>query len=328
MLKVGIIGAGDFGREHAKAIAQTSNVELVAACRNNQKALLEFCNEFECQGYTDYKDLLADSSIDVVVVATPHHLHTGIVVDAARAQKHILLEKPMAPTLPECDEILKAVKESGVQLMLSHVNHFVPAYIKAKELLTSGELGEVVYGHSIMSKQWMTPNRRNWHLDREQGGGMWLTIGVHVLDQLRWLIDTPVTSISADLQTRFHEQKADDTCVALLRFANGSSATAVSIGYTTGVFTFLTELTCKKGMLRISHSDGLQIGKDEIWHNVPDTASENWMGTAMLNEWQAFSKAITENNTMPVTGDYAREIMQVAFAAELSSQEKREVHLI
>ncbi len=327
MLTVGIIGAGDFGAQHAKAIAQTPDVKLLAASRTNEQALTEFSDRFDCKGYLNYLDLLDNKNINTVVIATPHHMHTEIVKAAARAKKHILLEKPMAPNLAECDEILKVVKENNVKLMLGHVNHFVPAYLKAKELLESGEMGEVVYGHSIMSKLWMTPNRRNWHLDRDTGGGMWLTIGVHVLDQLCWLIGQPVSSVTADIQTRFHEQEADDIGLALLRFEKGATATANAIGYQTGVSHFSTELTCTKGMLKISHSEGLFIGKNEEWQNIPGTACNTWMDQAMLNEWQAFSEVIQQEKPIPVTGDYARHIMQLAFAAESSSKLKKEIHL-
>jgi predicted dehydrogenase len=325
MIGVGIIGAGDFGAAHARAIANTSHVQLVAASRNNEKALSDFCQAFDCKGYTNYQDLLKDSQINAVVIATPHHLHTNIVEAAAKAKKHILLEKPMAPSLSECDQILKVVKEHKVQLMLGHVNHFVPAYIKAKEVLDSGKLGDIVYAQSTMTKAWITSNRRDWHLDRRTGGGMWLTIGVHVLDQLCWLIDSEVSSISADIKTSFHTQEADDMGVAWLRFKKGVSATATAIGYRTGVFKFLTELTCTKGLLTVSHRDGVFIGKDENWHKVEGSEAQDFMEKAMLQEWSAFRDALSHNRPMPVTGEYARHVMQVAFAAERSSQEKTEV---
>ena len=327
MLRVGIIGAGDFGAAHARAIAQTARVKLVAASRTNKIALDSFCQTFDCPGYLNYQDLLSDDHIDAVVIATPHHLHTSIVEAAAKAGKHILLEKPMAPNLPECDKILRVVKENKVQLMLGHVNHFVPAYMKAKEVLESGGLGDIVYAHSAMHKAWMTPNRRDWHLDRNTGGGMWLTIGIHVLDQLCWLINAPVSSLSADIKTGFHDQQADDIGIVMLRFNNGVSAMASALGYTTGVFKFMTEIWCTRGAIKISHRDGVFIGKDETWHKLEGSEAEDFMDQGMQNEWTAFRDALVQQQPMPVSGDYARQVMQVAFAAEASSKEKREIRL-
>ena len=328
MINVGIIGAGAFGAQHATAIAAVDGVRLIAASRTNEAALAEFSQRFACQGYTDYHDLLANPEIDAVVIATPHHLHTHIVEDAAQAGKHILLEKPMAPTLAECDRIVEVTREAGIKLMVGHTGHFIPALRVAKKLLDSGEMGEVVYGVSTKSKQWMNPDRREWHLDRAQGGGMWMTIGVHALDQLTWLVGAPVQSVSAVLQTRFHEQAADDTGVAFLRYANGSTGTAVAIGFQTGVFTFVTELTCTKGLLRIDNRQGVFVGRDEQWQLVPESAQETWMASALVNEWRDFVEALEKDTEPAVTGEFGRHIMAVVFAAEEASRLEQELPIL
>jgi predicted dehydrogenase len=320
MIKVGIIGAGVFGEQHAQAIADVNGVNVVAASRRNITALAEFNSRFGGRGYADYRDLLDDKEVDAVVIATPHQTHTSVVEAAAQAGKHILLEKPMGLTLDECDRIVRWTKEAGIKLMLGHTGHFIPALQSAKKLLESGEMGEVVYGVATKSKQWMNPDRREWHLDRAQGGGMWLTIGVHALDQLTWLIGAPVEKVSAQMQTRFHDQQADDTGVALLRYANGATGTAVAIGFRTGVFTFVTELSCTKGMLKIDNSRGVFIGRDEQWQLVPGSTHENWMAAALVNEWQAFADALEQDTETAVTAEFGRHIMAIAFAAEESSR--------
>jgi predicted dehydrogenase len=325
MLRVGIIGAGDFGAQHARAISQLEGVRLVAASRTNAAALADFTRSYGGRAFTDYRELLAQGDVDAVVIATPHHLHTTVVQAAAEAGKHILLEKPMAPSLSECDAMLEVVEAAGVRLMVGHTSHFVPAYQRAKELLDSGELGEVIYAHSTMIRPWMTSNRRDWHLDRTTGGGMWLTIGVHVIDQLRWLAAAPVASVTAELQTRFHRQEADDFGVALLRFRNRVTATAVCVGYRTGVFSFLTDVTCSEGLLKIDHAKGTFIGRGETWQEVPGSVAEDWMLQGLVREWRAFAGALASGEPMPVTGAYARHVMEVAFAAEASSREKREI---
>ena len=327
MIKIGVIGAGAFGARHAQAIADVSGARVVAASRRNEVALAAFVERFGGKGYADYQNLLNDDEVDAVVIVTPHHAHTEIVEVAARAGKHILLEKPMAPTLEECDRIIQCTKDAGVKLMLGHTGHFIPVIKIAKNLLESGEMGEVVFGMTTRSKKWMNPDRRQWHLDRSTGGGMWMTIGVHALDQLTWLIDAPVESVSAQMQTRFHNQQADDTGIALLRYANGATGTAVAIGFQTGVFTFVTQLTCTKGMLKIDHSRGVFIGRDEQWKLVPDSVQEDWMSAALVTEWQAFVDALENDTETAVTGEFGRHIMAVAFAAEESSRIRQEVSI-
>lgn len=325
MFGVGIIGAGSYGAQHAEAIAQVPNVQLVAASRTNQPALEDFTQRFGGRGYTMYQDLLADPEVEIVVIATPHHLHTTIVEDAASAGKNILLEKPMAPNLAECDRILAAVEAAGVRLMVGHVNHFALAYQKAKVLLESGEMGDVVLGLSTMSKYWFEPNRRSWHLDRATGGGMWMTAGMHCLDRLTWLVDSPVQSVCAQFSTRFHDQQADDSGLIFLRYQNGVTGTVVSTGYATGAPKHLTELTCTKGMINIDYVGGVTIGRDEQWQTLPDSGSDDWMHQALVNEWRGFLKALNEGTEPPVTGDHARHIMAVVFAAEESSRLQQEV---
>ncbi len=324
-LGVGIIGAGSFGEQHAQALAALDDVRLVAATRTNPAALAEFTARYGGRGYTDLGALLADPDVDAVVIATPHHLHTAAVEAAARAGKHILLEKPMAPTLAECDRILAAADQAGVTLMLGHTSQFAPAYQLAKQMLAGGELGEIVLGVSTMSKFWFEPNRRAWHLDRETGGGMWLTAGIHCLDRLTWLVGSPVARVAAQLDTRFHDQAADDTGLIFLRYANGVAGVVVSVGYRDGAPKHLTELTCTRGMLTVDYAGRVSVGKHEQWRHVPDSATDNWMHVALIAEWRGFVDAIRAGSPPPVTGAYGRHIMAAVFAAEESSRVHQEV---
>lgn len=326
MWKIGIIGAGSYGRQHAEALAKLSNAKLVAASRTNREALDEFTSLYGGVGYVDYQALLEDHSVDIVVIATPHHLHTNIVLAAARAGKHILLEKPLSTTLSECELIIQAVQDAGVKFMVGHVNHFVPAYQIAKQMIEAGEMGDVVLGLATMQKYWMESNRRNWHLDRNVGGGVWLTVGIHPLDRMTWLIDSPVTSVSAQFSTRFHQQEADDVGMAFLRYANGATGTIVSTGYRTGAPKHLTELTCTKGMMNIDYTQGVSIGRDETWQTIPESIPSNdWMQEALVEEWRQFLNSIEDDTKTPITGAFALHIMEVIFAAEQSSQDKQEI---
>lgn len=326
MWRIGIIGAGHYGEAHAQAIAQLDDAVLVAASRTNAEALAAFTARFGGVGYTDYAQLLNDPAVDVVVIATPHHLHTHVAIEAARAGKHILLEKPMAPTLPECQQIADAAHEAGVSLMLGHVNHFAPAYVAAKAILDSGEMGEVVLGTATMQKQWMEPNRRSWHLDRAEGGGVWMTVGVHPLDRMTWLINAPVTSVAAQLSTRFYDQAADDAGMVFLRYANGAAGTVVSVGYADGAPKHLTELVCTRGTLNVEYAAGVQIGRGDTWRTVPESVPKgDWMDAALVGEWQGFLHALDTGTPPPVPPDFALHIMQIMFAAEESSALRREI---
>lgn len=326
-MNTGIIGAGFFGAKHAQAIANVDGIDLVASSRTDEQALKSFVDRHGGTGYTDYLDLLAHDDLEAVVIATPHHTHTEIAVAAAKAGKHILLEKPMAPTAAGCDAIVEAAKVHGVTLMLGHVTRFSKAFRIAKDMLASGDLGEVVAGHSVMRKRWSEPNRRDWHLDRSRGGGVLLTGGIHALDRLGWLVGAPATSVSARLATRFHAQRADDAGVIFIRYANGAAGTIHSIGYRDGAPEHGTELTCTNGVLRVHSVRGVELGRDESWTAIEASGDANWMDQALVLEWREFLRSIESGEPPAISAQDARHMMATLFAAEESSRQGQEVRI-
>ncbi len=324
-MNVGIIGAGFFGEKHAQAIAHVDGLRVVAASRHDANALDDFTMRYGGTGYVDHRGLLRDEAVDAVVIATPHATHEAIAVEAALAGKHVLLEKPMATSLEACDRILDAVEQAGVTLAVGHVTQFSGAYRLAKEMLDAGELGDVVAGLSTMRKRWHEPNRRWWHLDRSEGGGVLLTGGLHAVDRLTWLAGAKATSVAARLQTRFHDQAADDAGVLFIRYANGATGVVFSIGYDDGAPRHDTELTCTKGILRVHSVEGVHVGRGETMQHVPGSGDAAWMDDALVEQWRAFQKRVEGRPSTAVTGGFARHVMEIVFAAEASSVAGTEV---
>ncbi len=324
MHRIGIIGAGFIGEGHAEAIAAVPGVELAASSRTQRTELDAFVARYGGAGYTDYRQILERRDVEAVCIALPHHLHTEAVELAAAAGKHIFLEKPMAPTPEECDRILAVVARAGVKLMLAHTTRFIPACARAKALLASGELGEVVAGRCAMIKQWEVPNRRPWHRDRSLGGGMWLTNGVHLVDRMMWFADRPVRSVRAVLGTRAHDQSADDAATAFLIFEGGATAAIFLFGYRSGADDQETEVLATAGHLRFELTSGLHIGRNNRWELVEGTAGP-WKPPAMIGQWEAFRRYLDDEVECPVSGAVAREVMRIVFAAEESSRTGREV---
>ena len=325
MLGIGIIGAGAFGENHAKAIAETGRAKLVAASRRDKGLLDKFSRKFNVRGYTDYRELLKNDDIKAVVIAAPHQDHTQIAVDTARSGKHILLEKPMAASLEDCDEIIRSAKAAGITLMIGHTMQFIPSSIVAREVIDSGELGKIIYSTGIVEKKWVNPNRRNWHMDDPVGGGMLLTVGIHYIDLLTWLNRSRVSSVRANISTHYHKQEADDTAMAYLQFESGTTGMIISTGYDTGANTFLATLTCEKGILRIDMTGGVHLGQKEKWNLLPGSKSETAEQEALVNEWNAFINAVESESIPQVTGEYGKHIMEICFAARESSLKNKEI---
>jgi phthalate 4,5-cis-dihydrodiol dehydrogenase len=325
MIGVGIIGAGHFGAVHAHAMAEVEEVRLVASCRENADAAAAFAAEHGGRSYGDWRALLDDPEVDAVLIATPHHLHAEIAIGAAQAGKHILLEKPMAPSVAACDAVLTAADANGIKLMIGHVMHFALPCLMAKEIVDSGLLGAPVLGSSWIIKLWMESNRRPWHLNDTTGGGMLMTAGIHALDRLIWLMGQPVVGVSAMAGTFFHEQEADDAALISLRFANDRIGQVASVGYRDGAVTFAMNLVCEKGTIRIDFDHGVSTGQGGIWTPVPGSIEPNWMGAAVAREWRTFAASIMNDTPSPVSGVYGRHVVACIEAAHRASASRCEV---
>jgi phthalate 4,5-cis-dihydrodiol dehydrogenase len=327
MLGVGILGAGFFGAYHARAIAAAEGVRLVAACADELALAESFTAEHGGKPYGDWRAMLDDRSVDAVAITAPHHLHCQLAVAALEAGKHVLLEKPMALSVAECNRIIASAQASRAKLMVGQIMHFVWPYLVAREILDRGDLGKPITGSSRLLKTWMESNRRGWHLDPATGGGMLMTAGIHALDQLIWLMDSRVSSVSAAVSISFHDQKADDSAMMLLRFADGRFGQVASIGFRDGGGAFDMDLVCENGTLRIDPDRGVAIGRGGQWSDVGNSRDPQWMQNAVIREWQAMAVAIENDAEVPVAGDYGRHIIACIEAAMISAREQRDVNV-
>src|SRR5262245_60103748 len=177
-LTVGMLCAGFFGEQHARAIAAVPGLRLAAVSDCDEALARRLADRYGGAAGSDWRQLVADTAIDIVVIATPHELHMAMAIAAAQAGKHILLEKPMGRTPTECTAILEAAERSRTTLLIGQLLHFALPSLVARQILDAGDLGRPIAGASSLVKLWMEPNRRPWHLDPARGGGMLMTAGI------------------------------------------------------------------------------------------------------------------------------------------------------
>lgn len=316
VLGVGIIGAGMFGAQHARALAEAPGVQLVAASARTPERLQRFTAEFGGQGYTDYRDLIADPAVDIVCNVLPHNLHAEASILALQAGKAVMLEKPMAPTLAECDAIVEAVAQTGVPFMTAHPYRYMKAYQEALRLIRAGAIGRPVYATAAMVKDWTFAQREPWHL--QPGGGMWLTNGCHLVDRLCLLLDASPTDIRAIVETAFHPQDVDDIGVGLIGFEGGGIGIARAIGYRAGGRDDWSEVQGAEGALRVNHTDGLFLARKDAWEPVLTEPSPQL--DALIGEWQAFLPHVRGEAPSPISAEYGRLIVATVLAGVASSQ--------
>ncbi|BAT59617.1 putative 4,5-dihydroxyphthalate dehydrogenase [Variibacter gotjawalensis] len=325
MIGVGILGAGFFGEFHARAVRAVDGVEVRAVCANPMAEAEVFAKQYGGTAYDDWRELIADSSVDAVVVATPHHLHAPMVIAALEAGKHVLVEKPMALSVAECDAVIAVSRKANTTLMVGHILHFAKPCLVAQDILARGELGRPLAASSSLVKFWMEENRRGWHLDPATGGGMLMTAGIHALDALLWFMGGEVKQISAAGGALFHEQKADDSLMLLVRFDDNRIGQVASVAYRDGAGSYGIDLICERGALRVDFNTGVSIGHDNIWTPVPDSAEPDWMQRAVEGEWQAMVTCIRDSAPPVVDGAYGRKVISCIAAALTSARESREV---
>jgi predicted dehydrogenase len=326
MLNVGIIGCGGIARQHCAAIATLDDVQVVAVADLFEEKRRDYMEKFAIpKGYPSHTELLKDDEIDAVAVVLGHQLHHRLTVDSLNAGKHVLVEKPMAISLEQCDNMIEAADANDLKLMVGNTQHFYGTSLKAKEILDSGELGPLITAVCYMSKNWNFGGRRPQYRSRYHGGGMWMTNGVHVVDRLTWVMASQAVSVSAAIGARAHYQASDDSATAFIRYKNGLAGVAVSVGYADGAPNYSCEVICANGSLRFSqHGDKhVMVGKNEAWERVPFDEPP----AEFTNEWIAFAQAIAQNIEPPTHGVYGRHIVEILLAAEQSAITGQEAYL-
>lgn len=228
----GIVGAGDIARKQmAPAIRDADNAELVAVHRRSMDTAREFADEFgAARAYDDVDALLVDPDIDAAYVATPVYVHAGQTIAAARAGKHVLVEKPMAMSSAECRQMIEACEENGVKLMVCYYQRFNARHQKMRELVQAAAVGQVVTAMARMASL-NPPQAGAWRHDPAlAGGGALMDLGVHCIDTLRFILGE-VESVAALVGTSASDGAVDDTATLLLRFQSGAQG-VISVAFT------------------------------------------------------------------------------------------------
>ena len=193
MKKIGIVGVGFIGDIHSKAYKRIKNARVVAVVDLNEEKGKKIAKDFDAEFYSDFEKFLEKEEVDVVDICTPTYMHKYMTIRAADAKKDIFCEKPIALTLEDANEVIKAVKENNVKAMVGHVLRFWPEYVEAKKIIESRELGEIlnIFCERIMvSPDW---HYKNWGLREElmKGGGVAVEAQIHDIDYLLWILGMP-----------------------------------------------------------------------------------------------------------------------------------------
>ena len=260
-IRLGLIGLGYIGRIHFRHCQKLANAKLIAASDLSKKALKNANDAGVKKTYTNYEQLLKDPTVDAVIIALPTHLHAQCTKQAAEAQKHILLEKPIARNIAEAKEIILAARKNSVKLMMGYPLRFNPAFCKLKERIDDGTLGEIEIAHAayISTGPFMhraeahtpLPVPEWWFKKELTGGGVLIDLGSHVINLLRWYFGE-IANIKSHFGYRFNLDFEDSaTCIA--KFEHGTLA-VINVGWFSQSYHLKIDLHGSVRSFSVKHS--------------------------------------------------------------------------
>ena len=222
-LRFALIGTGDFGPYFAPYINEVA--DLVAICDPNPQSRARFVAQTELQlpEFDHHERLLAEADFDSVVIASPNFTHKEIAVASARSGKHIFCEKAMAPTVPDCREMVRAAEAAGVRLMVGHKRRLRPPWARMVDLRE--QLGQVVSITSCAYYDARPYDHQGWWSRRDECGGTLPVIGVHIVDWMRAMCGDVVTVRALAAPQVDSRYDFPDTLHVSLQFASGAIAT-------------------------------------------------------------------------------------------------------
>ena len=340
-VRVGLIGSQFISTIHAESLKHCPQAVLAAVASPTSGNAARLAERFEIPlAFEDYRQLLAQPEIDMVVVGAPNHLHCQIVVDAAAAGKQIVIEKPLCLNLREADQMIDACRKAGVKLMYAEELCFAPKYVRLKQLLDSGALGQPTL--IKQSEKHDGPHAAHfWDVDRS-GGGVTMDMGCHAIEFFRWMLGRPaIRSVYAQMSTQVHGAKTrgDDNAILILEFANGVIAMAEESWTKLGGMDDRAEVHGSGGVAYadLLHGNAIETYSAHGYDYAVEKAgtTRGWSFTIYEEAWNygfhaemAHFVDCVQNDKPPlVTGEDGRAVMEILFAAYESARTGQKVML-
>lgn len=330
-LRFGVIGCGRIAPKHTESIIAIPDAELIAVCDIIPEKAKEYARLYNAEPYLDYKELLQRKDIDIVTIATPSGNHAEIGIEAAKAGKHVMVEKPMSMTLKEADNLIKACKEYNVKLSVIHQNRYNQSIKILRDAMESGRFGKLTHGQATI--RW---NRNDeyytqapWRGTKLQDGGVLMNQSIHNIDLLQWMMG-PVESVFGYTTTALRPIEMEDVAGAVIRFKNGAiglieAATTIypkNIEETLNIFG-------ETGSVIIG---GIAVNRVETWEFPNCEEEKEQIFAAQENDpptvygfghreiIEDMIKAVKSNTSPPLNGEEGRKALEIILAIYKSQE--------
>lgn len=342
-LRIGMIGCGEIAVQTAKGIAAARSAEHVKVMDVDARVAQEMGATYHVPSTTRVEELLADPNVDAVYIAVPHYLHAPLAIQALKAGKHVLVEKPIATTLADADAMIATARDVGKTLSVAYHAQVDAGCQAIRTLISDGAIGKVVstrivYRGDKPASYWQSGYsgriQTDWRISKAKaGGGVLIMNTVHDLNTLRYLTGLEATRVFSEYDTYVTPVEVEDYIVVTYRYANGAIGTLEAGSAMRGRDPFgeANRITGETGQILLGNPPrifltqavaGLKVGE---WQEVPAPPRERTSGRAAIVD--GFAEAVLSGRTPPVQGQDGRAALEIILAAYQSGREHRAIAL-
>ncbi len=332
--KVAILGAGFIADIHLESYHRfIPEAEVVAVYARNAEKAEAFAKKHRIpQWYSNLDEVITQSGCEVVDICLPNFLHAEATIKAANARKHIIIEKPLAVTLEESDEMIAVCKQNGVKLMYAEELCFAPKYERVRHLVKEGAVGEV---YMLKQSEKHSGPHSDWFYDVNQsGGGVLMDMGCHALGWFRWMLgNAKVESVFATMNTVFHKGRTvgEDNSVVIVEFEGGVTCVAEdswakhggmddkSEVYGTGGVIYADLFMGNAALAYSRHGYGYAMEKADTTQGWSFAVFEEVFNQGYPHELKHFIECVREDKQPLVTGEDGRNVLEIIYAAYASA---------
>ena len=329
MTRVGVVGTGVMGRNHARVLREMRDVELVGVADSNLDAACQVAGFHGTRGYASLEELLKKEKPEAVTIAVPTENHHRAVLEALAAGCHVMVEKPIAATLAEADELVAAARSASRVLAVGHIERYNPAVLELKRRLDDGQLGKAYE---------FAAQRLGPFPQRIRDVGVVIDLATHDLDLMRFLTGSEIVRVYAETRRKVHTTR-EDMVSGLLRLADGSVG-LLQINWLTPTKIRQMTVTGERGMFRADY-----LTQDLYFYENAEATAHNWEQITMLrgvsegsmvkyvvhkreplqSELEAFMHAVAGDPAGIVSGEDGSEALRLALALVESGDDGRVV---
>jgi myo-inositol 2-dehydrogenase / D-chiro-inositol 1-dehydrogenase len=340
--KVAILGAGFISDIHVESYQRfIPEAEIVAVYARDAIRAAAFAQKHQIPvWYDDLSKAITDSGCDVVDICLPNFLHALATGIAASAGKHVIVEKPLAVTLEEADEMIEACKLNNVKLMYAEELCFAPKYERARQLVKEGAVGEI---YMLKQSEKHSGPHSDWFYDINlSGGGVIMDMGCHALGWFRWMLgNAKVQSVYATMKTVLHQDrtKGEDNSVIIVEFENGVTAVAENSWAKHGGMDDRCEIHGSAGVIyadlfmgnsALTYSRngfGYAMEKADTTQGWSFVAFEEIFNQGYPHELKHFIECVRDDKQPLVTGEDGRAVLELIYAAYFSAGSGKKIEL-